>query len=261
VDWFTSLTEAIAAKRPVALVTVVAAPGLPALAGRHLVVEPGVGAPRAVVADFADDAVTERLAARAGEALESGKAGTAEVAGVRAYFEPFLPPPALVVVGAGHVAQPVAHLGKLLGFEVTVIDDRAEYATAARFPDADQVLCQPFVPALRSLDLGPRHHLVIVTRGHRYDMDCLKESITLPVAYIGMIGSRNRVETVFRLLEEEDGIDPAYFERVYSPIGLDINARSPAEIAVAVAAELLKVRNGGTGESLSRLGRAKVHGR
>jgi xanthine dehydrogenase accessory factor len=269
VDWFTSLTEAIAAKRPVALVTVVAAPGLPALAGRHLVVEPGarvepaglVGAPRAVAADFADDAVIAWLVARAAEALTSGKAGTTEVAGVRAYFEPFLPPPALVVVGAGHVAQPVSHLGKLLGFEVTVIDDRPEYATAARFPDADQVLCQPFVPALRSLDLGPRHHLVIVTRGHRYDMDCLKESITLPVAYIGMIGSRNRVETVFRLLEEEDGIDPAHFDRVFSPIGLDINARSPAEIAVAVAAELLKVRNGGTGESLSRLGRAKVHGR
>jgi xanthine dehydrogenase accessory factor len=274
VDWFACLLDAIAGKRPVAAVTVVSCPGRPELVGRHLAAGPegalaselgaselgaselGASEPGAGNSDL-----VARILERAAEALSSGKAGTVGVMGARVYIEPYLPLPALVVIGAGHVAQPVAHLGKMLGFEVTVIDDRPEYASPARFPDADQVICQEFIAALRSLALGPRHHLVIVTRGHRYDMDCLRETIDLPVAYIGMIGSRNRVQTVFRLLEEEYGIDPAHFARVHSPIGLDLGARTPAEIAVAVVAELLMVRRGGSGEPLSRLGRAQVHGR
>lgn len=248
----------MAAKEPVALVTIVEGE----LAGRHL-----VAGPEGLLASEIPDPVLEAaLAGLAAGVLSAGggapgKPGTRTVAGVRVYVEAFLPPPVLVVVGAGHVAQPIAQIGKLIGFEVVVIDDRTEYANAARFPTADRVICDSFIPALRGLEIGPRHHLVLVTRGHRHDMDCLREIIRRPAAYIGMIGSRTRVETVFRLLAEEDGIEPALFEQVYAPIGLDVGARAPAEIAVAVAGELLKIRYGGTGESLSRLGRDRIHGR
>jgi xanthine dehydrogenase accessory factor len=253
-DWLEALEAAIAVGWPVALLTVVAAPGRPELMGTHLVIGPH--------GPMAGNAPPEEaLLALGAGALNGGPARTARCGDLRVYVEGFLPPPELVVVGAGHVAQPVARLGKMMGFTVTVIDDRTEYATAERFPDADRVICAPFLQAVQGLDAGPRHHIVLVTRGHRHDMDCLRILITRPVAYIGMIGSRIRVETVFRLLEEEDGIDPQLFGKVYAPVGLDIGARAPAEIAVAVAAELIKVRYGGTGESLSRLGRGRIHGR
>lgn len=257
VDHLACLTAELAARRPVAMVTVVAVSDRPRLAGRHLVAGPaGI-----LTSELDDPGIEASLEALAKEALATGRARTLSVAGLRAYVEPYLPPPALVLVGAGHVAKAVAQQAKLLGFDLTVIDDRREYANPERFPEADQVICSPFLEGLRSLELGARHHVLLLTRGHRYDMLCLREVIDLPVAYIGMIGSRTRVDTVFRLLTEEHGVDPAHFAKVYAPIGLDVGGRSPGEIAVAIAAELLKVRYGGTGESLSRLGRDKVHGR
>lgn len=249
-DWSAALQQAIEAGRPVALVTVVEAPGQPGLVGRHL-----------VTGLFSDLPDPDRFTEVAAQALESGRARTVTVNGLRVYIEPFLPPLRLVVVGAGHVAQPVAQLGKLLGFHVTVVDDRPEYASMSRFPSADLVLCDDFVRALEQISPGREHFLVLVTRGHRHDMDCLKALVERDVAYIGMIGSRVRVATVFRLLTDECGVDPAHFSNVYAPVGLDLGARSPAEIAVAVAAELLKVRYGGTGESLSRMGHGLIHGR
>ncbi|HWI60477.1 MAG TPA: XdhC family protein [Symbiobacteriaceae bacterium] len=249
-SWLRILTEQIAERRPVALGTVVEGP----LAGRHLVLSATQGV-------LADELGSPVVAAALASALEAGARRCLIVDGLRVYMEAFLPPPELLVIGAGHVAQPVAQLGKLLGFTVTVIDDRPQYALAARFPAADRVICADFVPALQGLVTGPQTYAVLVTRGHRHDMECLRELVGRPLAYIGMIGSRIRVETVFRLLAEEHGIDPQALEQVYAPIGLDLNARTPAEIAVAVAAELLKVRRGGTGQSLSRLDRGKIHGR
>lgn len=247
--WLEALTGEIGAGRPAVLVTVLEGP----LAGRHLVAGPG--------SVLADEIGSPVLYAAAAQALAAGACRSLVVDGLRVFMEAFLPPPDLIVIGAGHVARPVAHLGKLLGFAVTVIDDRPEYASAARFPDADRVICGPFVDAVRSLAVGPSTYVVLVTRGHRHDMDCLRELVEKPLAYIGMIGSRIRVETVFRLLADEHGIDRRCFDKVYAPVGLDLNARTPAEIAVAVAAEILKVRQGGTGESLSRPGRGLIHGR
>lgn len=266
-DWLDALHDAFSAGLPVTLATVVRADGREDLIGRHLVVAPGrilasqltSGGVGGVPADAAAREIESALATAATEALESGRTSLVKVAGLSLYLETHLPPPSLVVVGAGHVAQPLVHIGQMLGFRVMVVDDRPGYATGVRFPEASQVIHEPLIPALRSLDLGRRDYVVLVTRGHRHDMDCLRELVERPLAYIGMIGSRTRVETVFRLLAEEGGVDPAYFARVHAPIGLDIGARTPAEIAVAVAAELLKVRSGGTGESLFRLGRARIH--
>jgi xanthine dehydrogenase accessory factor len=253
-NYFASLSAVIAAgRRAVAFTVVSAGP----LIGKHLLTEKHA----VLLSELDDPGLDAALLLLVGDILHEGKARTVEAGGLRLYAEPYLPPPVLVVVGAGHVAQPVAQIGKLMGFAVTVIDDRPEWANRERFPTADRVICDEFLSALQTIDAGPQHHFVLVTRGHRYDMDCLRALIALPIAYIGMIGSRTRVEIVFRLLQEEHGVDPAHFAKVYAPIGLDLNARTPAEIGVAVAAELLKVRHGGSGEHLSLLGRSRVHGR
>ena len=110
------------------------------------------------------------------------------------------------MVGAGHVGQPLAAVGKMVGFEVVVIDDRASFANRERFPTADQIICDDFLKGLHCIDPGPRHHVVLVTRGHKHDLDCLREVITKDLPYIGMIGSRHRVQGVFQRLIEEGSI-------------------------------------------------------
>ena len=168
-------------------------------------------------------------------------------------------PPTLLIVGAGHIALPLAQLGKLCDFDVVVLDDRASFANAERFPMADQVIAAPFEAALREFPLDEDTYIVLVTRGHQHDVACLLEVLDRPSAYRGMIGSRRRVRSVFQLLEEEKGIARERFERLYSPIGLDIGSETPAEIAVSIMAEIIKVRRGGTGLSLSN-GRRRKRG-
>ena len=160
-------------------------------------------------------------------------------------------PPTLIVVGAGHVAQPLARLGKLIDFEVVVIDDRPQYANPERFPQADRVLAASFRPSLRDWPIDSDTFIVLVTRGHSHDVECLLEVIDSPARYIGMIGSKRRVRAVFDLLEQEKGISREKFDRVYAPIGLDIGAESPAEIGVSIVAEIIKIHRGGRAESLS----------
>ena len=160
-------------------------------------------------------------------------------------------PPTLIIVGAGHVAQPLARLGKLIDFEVVVIDDRPQYANPERFPQADRVLAAPFRTTLRDWPIDSDTFIVLVTRGHSQDVECLLEVIDSPARYIGMIGSKRRVRAVFDLLEQEKGISREKFDRVYAPIGLDIGAESPAEIGVSILAEIIKIHRGGRAESLS----------
>lgn len=150
-------------------------------------------------------------------------------------------PPTLIIVGAGHVAQPLARLGKLIDFEVVVIDDRPQYANPERFPQVDRVLAAPFRPTLRDWPIDSDTFIVLVTRGHSHDVECLLEVIDSPARYIGMIGSKRRVRAVFDLLEQEKGISREKFDRVYAPIGLDIGAESPAEIGVSILAEIIKI--------------------
>jgi len=160
-------------------------------------------------------------------------------------------PPTLIIVGAGHVAQPLARLGKLIDFEVVVIDDRPQYANTQRFPQADRVIAAPFRPTLHEWPIDADTFIVLVTRGHSHDVECLLEVLDSPARYIGMIGSKRRVRAVFDLLEQEQGIPRETFDRVYAPIGLDIGAESPAEIGVCIIAEIIKVYRGGRAESLS----------
>ena len=176
---------------------------------------------------------------------------TSEGEEVELYLEIRRPVRDLIVVGAGHIAQPMAHLGALLGYRVTVLDDRPDFATRERFPDADRLVRADFSDPFADIAIGERSHLLLVTRGHKYDYECLIRALRAepPPAYIGMIGSRRRVRATYVQLLDE-GIEPGLIHRIHAPVGLDIGAETPEEIAVAVAAELVMLDRGGSGTSL-----------
>ncbi|MFN7949645.1 MAG: XdhC family protein [Blastocatellia bacterium] len=170
---------------------------------------------------------------------------------VRLLFEISRPVPELIVCGGGHVGQAVARAGRLLDFRVTVIDDRADFAARDKFPDPQiRLIAADFTEALRSLKITPASHVVIVTRGHKHDELCLREVVDKPARYIGMIGSRRRTATI-RAMLLRDGTPPEQIERVRAPIGLDIGAQTPEEIALAILSEIILVRRGGTGRPKS----------
>ena len=158
----------------------------------------------------------------------------------------------LLIFGAGHIAVPLAGLGTTLGFAVTVLDDRDEFASATRFPTAARVSVLDFNAPLKDLAMGPLTYVVLVTRAHKHDFDLLNAILAgdRQPRYIGMIGSRRRVRAAFTALLD-GGMPKHKLERVHAPVGLDISAETPAEIAVSIAAELVRVRRGGSAESLS----------
>jgi len=173
---------------------------------------------------------------------------------LRLLFEMSRPPLELVICGGGHVGQAVAKAGRLLDFNVTVIDDRADFAARDKFPDEQvRLIADDFVAALHSLRITPATHIVIVTRGHRHDEICLHQVIDKPARYIGMIGSRRRTTTIRERLKRE-GVAPELLRQVRAPIGLDIGALTPEEIALAILAEIVLVRRGGTGAPKSAEG-------
>jgi xanthine dehydrogenase accessory factor len=176
------------------------------------------------------------------------------------YLEPHVAPPELVIVGAGHVARPLCEVGAMLGFRVTVLDDRPEFATRERFPHAAEVRPADFADPLRGIRITRRTYLVLVTRGHKYDFEALRGLLLgaeVP-AYVGMIGSRRRTRAALEALARE-GIGAERLAAVHAPIGLDVGAETPEEIAVAIAAELVMARRGGTGQPLRD--RERVHAR
>lgn len=244
------LAAEAAAGRPVAVAKLVADP-------RQAVV---VDSRQVLFAAASEPGLEAAMAGLAMRMLAGGRTGVERLGEERIYVESHLPDPVLLVVGAGHVGQMVAQLGAMAGFAVDVLDDRAQYANAERFPTARRIICGPFAAELQSLAPGPRHHVVLMTRGHHHDRLCLEALVDADLAYLGMIGSRTRIAAIFAALEAR-GVSRDRLARVRAPIGLDIGARTPAEIAVAVVAELIASRRGGTGAPLSQMGRALVHER
>jgi xanthine dehydrogenase accessory factor len=252
-----TLLASIRAREPVALATVIDGPH----AGREAVIwldKPPLGAlglgeqePR-VVAD-AQDVLRGRqhrlLRYARARGQESGGGSTEQPFSV--FVEVQRRAPELLIVGAGHIAVPLAQIAGMCDFSVTVLDDRSSFANQARFPTARQVIAAPLRETVRELPMDADTFIVLVTRGHSQDVECLLEVLDRPVAYIGMIGSQRRVDAVFELLETEMGIDPAKFDRVYGPIGIAIGARTPAEIAVCITAEMINVLRGGPAVSIS----------
>jgi xanthine dehydrogenase accessory factor len=170
---------------------------------------------------------------------------------LQVFFEVMLAPPKLIVVGAGHIAVPLVQIAKVLDFHVTVIDDRLLYANRERFPAADEVLVGDMARMLKEMTISPSCYIVLITRGHKYDEPCLREILHSKAKYIGMIGSRRRIKACFQRFRDEEKIAEEVIERVYAPIGLDIATETPAEIALSILAEVVKVRRGGKAASLS----------
>ena len=148
----------------------------------------------------------------------------------------------IIICGGGHVSIPIISIGKMLGFHIIVLEDRPMFADNARAAGAHEVLCESFDSGLDKIIGDKDTYFVIVTRGHRYDQTCLTKIIEKEHAYIGMIGSKLRIKTVKELLKEE-GISMQKLDEVYAPIGLNIKAETPEEIAVAIIGEIIQVKN------------------
>jgi xanthine dehydrogenase accessory factor len=157
------------------------------------------------------------------------------------FIEPVLPPALLYIFGAGHVALSLYRTAQNAGFDVSVIDDRESYANRERFPEAKEVIAEDYDQVMSRLGSAETSYIVIVTRGHRDDMRVLRWAVQTQARYIGMIGSKRKTITIFRELVKE-GIPEQLFERVHAPVGLDIGAITPEEIAVAITAELIAAR-------------------
>ncbi len=159
------------------------------------------------------------------------------------FIEAVMPEPAAIIFGAGHISKSLAQVSAMAGFAVTVVDNREAFANRERFPNVEEVIAAEYEDAFEKLNVNSSSYLIIVTRGHRDDMRVLRWAITTEARYIAMIGSKRKVIGVLREFEKE-GLPREQFERIYAPMGLEIGAITPEEIAVSVAAEMIAVRRG-----------------
>ncbi len=159
------------------------------------------------------------------------------------YLEHLKPKPRLVIAGAGHVGRALAHMGALLEFEVTVADDREEFANPVNIPDAHHFVVEEVGTAMQEVEKGPHTYIVIVTRGHQHDAEALKPCIGSNAAYIGMIGSSHKVTVMKKQFLENRWATPEQWSDIYTPIGIAIGSKTVEEIAISIAAQLVEVRS------------------
>jgi len=162
------------------------------------------------------------------------------------FIEPIEPSPAVYILGAGHVGQFVGRIAHEAGFRVHVIDDREKFANRDRFPDAAEIIVDDIPTWLAKTTLPASSYAVILTRGHRHDLDALRALCAQKLRYLGLIGSRAKVKRIYDAIVDEGSVPVERLEHVHAPIGLDIGAVTPQEIAVAIVAELIAIRRGKT---------------
>jgi len=238
--WLEHVLEATEGRDPLAVVTVLDGEE----AGTRLLVAAGE-----VVGALAHAPLTAAAVSLGRRALQREAPELEVVDGVRLYAEPFGPPPALIVVGAGHVGKALAGLAHGLGVSVTVVDDRSEYASRERFPEADRVVAGPVGEALGWLPIGPATAIVVAMRNQDLDYEATAAALRTPARYVGLMGARRKAILVTERLVA-DGFPIERIRALRAPIGLDIGARAPEEIAVSILSEWLMVRQGGTGSPL-----------
>jgi xanthine dehydrogenase accessory factor len=252
---------------PVLVATVIAAPpDAPAALGAKILVRPDGTSAGAL----GDETLEAAVLAEAPEAFRrhqvetiyvdsSGERSTrleAEEEHYHVMVEVHERPATLLIVGAGHVGKALATIGDMCGFSVEIVDDRPEFANAERFPEADRITCGRFDEVLEGYPIDSNTYVVCVTRGHKHDETSLRLVAPTDAAYVGMIGSKRRVGAVLKHLVE-DGIDRGAVERVHTPIGLDIGAETPEEIAVSIMAEIIQARRGGSALPMREAGRRR----
>lgn len=260
------LLSAQLARRPVALATIIRAQGsVPRQPGsKMLVYDDG-----AINGSVGGGEMEARVVAAARQALVDGRTqvidyalvdparGDPGVCGgkVEIYVEPYIPPATLTIFGCGHVGRSLAALGHWLGYRIVAHDDRAELATADNMPDADVLLSGPPQAALAAQPPDTRTFVVLVTRNVSLDRELLPLILATPAPYIGVMGSRRRWEETRRLLLE-DGLSPEVLERIVSPIGLELQAETPNEIAVSIMAQIMQHHRGGSGLAIDPAARS-----
>lgn len=253
---FAALGEALAQGEDVALVTIVSANGsTPQRVGAKML----VFADGRVVGTIGGGCYENEALWKAREALKTRKALTVRyeladdfaaesglICGgqMEVFIEPIEPSPAVYVFGAGHVGQFVGKVAHDAGFRVHIVDDREKFANRERFPDAAEIVVDDIPSWLARTTLPASAYAVVVTRGHRHDLDALRALAPQRLRYLGLIGSRAKVKRIYDVLVDEGTVPVEQLERVHAPIGLDIGAVTPQEIAVAIVAELIAIRRG-----------------
>jgi xanthine dehydrogenase accessory factor len=254
-DVFEAALKAAQAGDAAALVTVVATEGsTPQKAGAKMVVHPD----GRIVGTIGGGCVEAEMTRRALYVIETRRPQTAcyeltlDQAGedglicggrMEVFIEPIEGSPTLCLFGAGHVAQPLARMAKAAGFRVEVADDRVKFANRERFPEADLVVVDDFVEAAGRMTLGAGSYAVVVTRGHKGDVEALEAVLGRGLRFVGLLASKPKLVHVLTMLEER-GVPLQELAKVHAPLGLDIGARTPEEIAVSVLAEMIAVRRG-----------------
>jgi xanthine dehydrogenase accessory factor len=253
-----AIAHALESERAVALATVIAAGGAwRAQVGQSMLAHENGETMGTLNLPGSTSEITAQLVQAAQLSINEGKPYIERIGDVRAentwaeiFVEPFVPPPVLLIAGAGHIAAPLAAIAHVMNYSVSVTDDRASFANRERFPSAKQLLVGDIEATLRSYPITSRTHIVLVTRAHSHDVQGLRAIIDSPSAYIGMIGSQRRVWAVFKLLHDE-GVPAEKLARVRAPIGLDFGSSTPEEIALGIMAEITMLRHGGTGKTMS----------
>ncbi len=247
-----ALVQALTDNTPAALATVVRTRGAsPRNPGAKMIVYPN----GSIVGSIGGGEMEMRVIAAAQEALRDGEPryldmtlsnearGDPLICGgeMEFFVEPLSLSPKLVIVGAGHIGAACAQLAQMLGFRVVVLDDRPEFLTPENFPHADERIAGDLAAKMSELDITPQTYVVLVTRAHTLDAALLGAVVTKKTAYVGMLGSQRRVLTVKEMLKKE-GVSDEALARVHAPIGIEIHAETPQEIAVSIMAEIIKVK-------------------
>jgi xanthine dehydrogenase accessory factor len=247
------LAEAAGRSSPAALLTIVD-PGSRAEmpAGTRVFIDPkdnavSVAAPFSLPASALAQ-IVERTTDAIPALLEVDGAGALQAithletsGGARLFVDPIVGAQRLIIVGAGHIAIPLSTLGAMLGFHVTVIDDRASFANRERFPAADEIIVKPFKAAIESLALDGHCYLISVTRGHAFDEEAVRAALMQPCGFVGMIGSRRRVKATLERIGET-GVPAERLNDVHAPLGVAIGGETPEEIAISIIAEIIRER-------------------
>ncbi len=248
-DIFEQIVEARKSNQPLVMATVIQSLGsAPREEGARMLVRPD----GTIAGTIGGGAVEQKIIEEALKLFEGGAArmftyelkniGMECGGGMSVFLEPLVPAPQLVIFGAGHIGACLAQMGKMLEFQVTVVDNRPEFANAERLPWADAIVAEDYIAAIDTLTFTGRTYIIILTHKHAHDFEVLETCLPRQWCYLGMIGSKAKVATVFEQLKEK-GVTEETIKKIHAPVGIRIGASSPAEIAISILAEIVQVRS------------------